>query len=143
MPLMIKIKDYMNLGRIYLELSIIKRVKGEYEASLEYIQKSIHTYEQAENYERVSIALNSLANIYLEKGQYSLALENYHKSFELIQNEKRTDFYYLVKHNLARIYIILNFYDKSSRNIYGGKQTHARLQIRKAIHRVLGKIYES
>jgi signal transduction histidine kinase/DNA-binding response OmpR family regulator len=113
MPLMIKIKDYMNLGRIYLELSIIKRVKGEYEASLEYIQKSIHTYEQAKNYERVSIALNSLANIYLEKGQYSLALENYHKSFELIQNEKRTDFYYLVKHNLARIYIILNFYDKA------------------------------
>ena len=113
LPIILESEKLEELGQLYKKLSILHRIKGEYEMALDFINKSYETFEFTGNSYNLSAALNSKANIHLEQGEYSLALKNYHKSYELVKHLGKTDMYYLSKHNLAGIYFTLNFFDKA------------------------------
>lgn len=105
--------DKSRLYRMYFDWSILKRMTGDYEKSLEYIKNAIEYARNIEDNTKMANSLNSLANIYLETGEYNLALENYYKSFQFIKNSKSLELYYLVKQNLAHMYVLLNYFDKA------------------------------
>lgn len=113
LPVAMALKDYNKLGICYQDLSIIKRLQGNYELSFEYINKSLESFTKYGEPIRITQALNSLGNFYLDTGELNHALECYHKAYENIKMFREHDSYYLTKNNLANIYLTLNYFSKA------------------------------
>ncbi len=113
LPIHEELKDYNRQGICYQDLSIIKRLQGNYELSFDYIVKSVECFTKFGEPIRISTALNSLGNFYLDTGELNHALENYYKAYENIKVFNEHDAYFKIKGNLANIYQSLNYFSKA------------------------------
>lgn len=106
-------KDYSRIGICCKDLSYLKRLHGDYDLSFEYIFKSLDNVSKLGDPIRISSALNSIGNFYLDTGELNHALEYYHKAYENIKLFSDNDAYFIIKANLANIYLTLNYFSKA------------------------------
>jgi signal transduction histidine kinase/DNA-binding response OmpR family regulator len=106
-------KDYSRIGICCKDLSYLKRLHGDYDLSFEYIFKSLDNVSELGDPIRISSALNSIGNFYLDTGELNHALEYYHKAYENIKLFSDNDAYFIIKANLANIYLTLNYFSKA------------------------------
>jgi len=113
LPIAIESRDFNRIGTCYKDLSYIKRLEGDYEASFEYIFKSLENYNKFGEPIRIAVALNSVGNFYLDTGELNHALEYYHKAYENIKIFVEHGSYFGIKYNLANIYLNLNYFNRA------------------------------
>lgn len=113
LPIRIENKEFNWIGAIYKDLSYIRRLNGDYEASFAYIFESLDNYTKFGEPIRIAGALNSIGNFYLDTGELNHALEYYHKAYENIKIFSDINDYFVIKGNLANIYLTLNYFNKA------------------------------
>lgn len=106
-------KDLNRLAICYKDISIVKRLHGDYKSAAEYVFKSFEIVTKIGDPIRIASSLNSIGNFYLDTGELNHALEYYHKAYENIKIFNEHDAYYVIKANLANIYLTLNYFNKA------------------------------
>lgn len=78
-------KDHEDIDRCYHALGEITQKKGDYDASLNWYNKSIEIDRKLSNENDLNIAnsYNSIAVVYSRKGDYTLALESFKKALDI------------------------------------------------------------
>ncbi|MBS7785733.1 tetratricopeptide repeat protein [Flavobacterium sp. CYK-55] len=91
-------------GRAYLALGNNYKNTGDYPKAMNYLYKTLKTYEKHHNKYGTSSAYGCMAQIYLQKNDISSAEENLKKAISIMGTDKDNHFYLIFIHTLANVY---------------------------------------
>ncbi|MCK5600195.1 tetratricopeptide repeat protein [bacterium] len=106
-------KNYLYLGKLFLELADIAWRTGNYEKAEEHLKIAQRNIEKSDNKEDMGRVQGTLGNIELSRGNYNKAMEHYKQWLEI--SKKRDDIvsYNNALNNIGIIYSKFGEYDKS------------------------------
>lgn len=109
-PLLLEFKHYNRLKSTYAETARIWRFRGQYEISLEYLQKALQIAESMQDTSDISNHLSTISLVLHDFEHYETGIEYGKRAADILKN-KETD--YLADYMQANNAIAINFDDWS------------------------------
>jgi adenylate cyclase len=78
-----KLNDSFSKAKGFCQLALLKRMKGEYNASLDLSERSILLFQHIDRHHDIAICYNNIGNIHELKGNYSDAMKNHLLSLQI------------------------------------------------------------
>ena len=103
-----------NIGRIFRIKGALSFYKGDYEGSINYLNKAVEKCELSDDIDCVASSLLSLGNVYSAKGDYEDAFQKYERSYILFKEKDYLPGMARIKVNLSYTYSKMGLLQKSS-----------------------------
>ncbi len=71
------------LGQLYYRMGTVYQGKGNHQTALDYLERSLETFEKTENEQNVAMVLNNIGTVFLLKGEHDKALKHLEQSLIL------------------------------------------------------------
>ncbi|MBK9248935.1 MAG: tetratricopeptide repeat protein [Ignavibacteria bacterium] len=111
-----KSNNTLQEGRAYNYLGTIARLRGNYQNSLEYYQKSLTLFEAIEDTNRISVVIGNIGIVYRNLSDYQMAIECYEKALKIAQDSGNKEEMARNTGNLGNIYLIMGLYTAALEN---------------------------
>ncbi len=103
-----------NIGRIFRIKGALSFYKGDYEGSINYLNKAVEKCELSDDIDCVAFSLLGLGNVYSAKGDYEEAFQKYERSFILFKEKEFLQGMAKIKINLSYTYSKMGLLQKST-----------------------------
>ena len=103
-----------NIGRIFRIKGALSFYKGDYEGSINYLNKAVEKCELSDDIDCVAFSLLGLGNVYSAKGEYEEAFQKYERSFILFKEKEFLQGMAKIKINLSYTYSKMGLLQKST-----------------------------
>ncbi len=103
-----------NVGRIFRIKGALSFYKGDYEGSINYLNKAVEKCELSDDIDCVAFSLLGLGNVYSAMGQYEEAFQKYERSFILFKEKDFLQGMAKIKINLSYTYSKMGLLQKST-----------------------------
>ena len=103
-----------NVGRIFRIKGALSFYKGDYEGSINYLNKAVEKCELSDDIDCVAFSLLGLGNVYSAKGDYEEAFQKYERSFILFKEKEFLQGMAKIKINLSYTYSKMGLLQKST-----------------------------
>jgi tetratricopeptide (TPR) repeat protein len=103
-----------NIGRIFRIKGALSFYKGDYEGSINYLNKAVEKCELSDDIDCVAFSLLGLGNVYSAKGEYEESFQKYERSYILFKEKDYLPGMAKIKINLSYTYSRMGLLQKST-----------------------------